>query len=110
MHTYGDRGHVLISKIPMPTKKTSTKTSSKKSSTQETFTVKGEDLLKRVQELIKEGNIRRITIKNKEGKTLLVIPLTIGVVGVVLLPVWAAIGAMAALVTECSITVERNEE
>ncbi|HUT86485.1 MAG TPA: DUF4342 domain-containing protein, partial [Candidatus Heimdallarchaeota archaeon] len=56
------------------------------------------------------GNIRRITIKNKEGKTLIEIPLTFGVVGALFLPTLAAIGAIAALVTECTIVVEKVEE
>jgi len=74
----------------------------------EEFEVKGEDLLAKIKELIKEGNIRRITIKSEEGKTLIQIPLTLGVVGVILLPVWAAIGAIAAIVTKATISVERE--
>jgi len=74
----------------------------------EDFEVRGEDLLGRIKELIAEGNVRRVTIKNSEGKTLLEVPLTIGVVGALLAPVWAAIGAVAALVTECTITVTRD--
>lgn len=74
----------------------------------ETFSVKGEELLTKVKEIIKEGNVRRITIKDKNGKTLVAVPLTLGVVGAVLAPVLAAVGAIAALVTECSITVERK--
>jgi hypothetical protein len=75
---------------------------------EEEFRVEGEELLKKVKELIKQGNIRRITIKTKEGKTLIEIPLTIGVVGAVLLPVFAAVSAIAALVTECTISIERE--
>lgn len=75
----------------------------------EQYTVRGDDLLKKIKELIHQGNIRQITIKNKEGKTLIVLPMTIGVVGAVLAPVWAAVGAIAALVTECTISVERTE-
>jgi len=60
--------------------------------------------------VVHEGNIRRITIKNEEGKRLIEIPLTIGAVGVVLLPVWAAIGAIAALVADCTIVVEKIDE
>ncbi len=75
---------------------------------EDAFKVKGEELLKKVKELIAEGNVRKITIKNKEGKTMVVIPLTIGVVGAVLAPVLAAVGAIAALVTECTISVERE--
>ncbi len=76
--------------------------------TTETFEIKGEDLVKKVKELVHEGNIRRIIIKDKNGKTLIELPLTIGVVGAVLLPALAAVGAIAALVTECSIIVEKE--
>lgn len=75
---------------------------------QETFRVQGEDLVKKVKELIKEGNVRRITIKDKNGKSLVEFPLTIGVVGAVIAPVLAAIGAIAALISECTISVERE--
>jgi len=75
----------------------------------EEFQVSGEKLVAKLKELLRQGNIRRITIKNDEGKTLIEIPLTIGVVGAVLLPVWAAIGAIAALVTKCTILIERVE-
>ena len=74
----------------------------------EEFEVKGEDLLAKIKELVKEGNIRRITIKSEEGKTLIQIPLTLGVVGALLLPVWAAVGAIAAVVTKATITIERE--
>jgi len=74
----------------------------------EEFEVKGEDLLIKIKELIKEGNIRKITIKSEEGKTLIQIPLTLGVVGAILLPVWAAIGAIAAVVTKATISIERE--
>ena len=76
----------------------------------EEFTVSGEKLVSTVKKLVREGNIRRITIKNKEGKTLIEIPLTFGVVGALFLPTLAAIGAIAALVTECTIVVEKVEE
>jgi len=76
--------------------------------TTETFEIKGEDLVKKVKELVHEGNIRRIIIKDKNGKTLVELPLTLGVVGALLLPALAAVGAIAALVTECSIIVERE--
>lgn len=77
---------------------------------QESFKVDGEMLLKKIKELIKEGNVRRIKILNKEGREILVIPLTLGLVGAVLAPVLAAVGAVAALVTECTIVVERNTD
>jgi len=76
----------------------------------EEFKVSGEDVVKKVKELIKEGNVRKIIIKNDEGKTLVEFPLTIGVVGAVFLPVWAAIGAVAALVAKCIIVVEKRED
>ena len=76
----------------------------------ERYRVAGERLLSKVKELLQEGNIRRITIKNDEDRTLIEIPLTIGVVGAAFFPVWAAVGAMAALVTDCSIEVEREVE
>lgn len=78
--------------------------------TQEEFKVNGEDLLRKVKELINEGNVRRIIIKSKEGKSLAEFPLTIGIVGAVLAPILAAVGAIAALVTECTIVVEREIE
>jgi hypothetical protein len=76
----------------------------------EEFQVNGEEVLARIKALIHEGNIRRITLKNEEGKSLLEIPLTVGVVGAVLLPVWAAVSAVAALVAKLTIVVERVEE
>ncbi len=77
--------------------------------TKESFKVNGEALLKKIKELIEEGNIRKITIHDKEGKELMSFPLTIGIVGALVVPVLAAIGALAALIGECSITVEREE-
>lgn len=76
----------------------------------EEFKVSGEDLLKKVKELVAEGNVRRITVKDKEGKTIVEMPLTVGVVGAVLAAPLAAVGAIAALVTECTITVEREKK
>jgi hypothetical protein len=75
----------------------------------EEFYVKGEQLLNKVKELIEEGNVRKITIKDKAGKEMMSFPMTIGVVGAVFAPVLAAIGALAALIGECSITVEREK-
>jgi hypothetical protein len=81
--------------------------------TTEEFKVSGEELLAKVKALAKEGNIRRLIIKSKEGKTLIEIPLTAGVVGgaalLILAPVLAAVGAIAALVTECTVVVVRDE-
>ena len=74
----------------------------------EEFQVKGEELIAKVKELVREGNVRRVIIENEEGETLIEIPLTLGVVGAVLLPVWAAVGAIAAMVTKCKIRIERK--
>lgn len=76
----------------------------------EEFRVSGEAVLAKVKELVREGNVRRITIKNEEGRTLIEIPLTVGVIGTVLLPVWAAIGAIAALAANLTLAVERRAE
>ncbi|MGD8278153.1 MAG: DUF4342 domain-containing protein [Gemmatimonadota bacterium] len=72
--------------------------------------VRGEQVIEKVRELIHEGNVRRIIIRNEEGGTLIEIPLTVGVVGTLLAPVWAALGAIAALVGHCSIVVEKEGE
>lgn len=77
---------------------------------QEEFKIDGKDLLKKVKQVIHESNVRRISIKNKDGKTLLEVPLTVGVAGLVLAPTLAAIGALAALLTECTLVVEREEK
>lgn len=74
----------------------------------EEFKVNGEDLLKKVKEIIAEGNVRKVIVKNKDGKSLVELPLTVGVVGMALAPMLAAVGAIAALVSECTIVVERE--
>ncbi len=71
--------------------------------------VKGEDLLKKVKELIREGNIRRIIIKNENGEPYVEIPLTLGVVGMVFAPVLAAVGAIAALASNFTIEIQKKE-
>ena len=76
----------------------------------EEFRVNGEELVAKLKELLHEGNIRRIIIKDKDGRTLIEVPLTLGVVGALLVPVWAAIGAIAALVTEATIVIEKVEK
>jgi hypothetical protein len=73
------------------------------------FSVTGEQVVDFIKQMLHEGNIRRIVLKDESGKTLLEIPVTIGVVGVILLPVWAAIGAAAALVAKMTIVIERTE-
>lgn len=82
---------------------------SQDSGRKERYKIAGEKLLSKVKELIREGNVRRITIRNDEDRVLIEIPLTFGVVGAALFPVWAAVGAIAALVTDCSIEVERHD-
>ena len=76
----------------------------------EQFQVSGDMLVARIKELVREGNIRRVVIKNEEGRTLVDIPLTVGVVGAILAPQLAAIGAIAALIPRSTILVERIEE
>jgi hypothetical protein len=75
----------------------------------EEFHVNGEELLAKIKELIRQGNVRRVTIKDKDGKTLIEFPLTIGVVGLVLAPTLAAVGAIAALIGEATVVVEKVE-
>ena len=74
----------------------------------EEFHIDGDKLVAKIKELVHEGNIRRILIKNEEGKTLMEFPVTLGVVGAVLAPQLAAIGAVAALVTRCTLVVEKQ--
>jgi len=74
----------------------------------EQFKVYGYELLTKIKELIKEGNIRRIIIKDEKNKVMMEIPVTFAVVGTFFAPVLAAIGALAALMTKCTIEVERK--
>jgi len=76
----------------------------------EEFKLNGSEIVTKIKELIHQGNIRRIIIKNEEGKTLVEIPLTLGVVGAALVPVLAAVGAIGALVAKMSIVVEKVED
>lgn len=78
-------------------------------STSEEFSLTGEQVIEFLKKVLHEGNVRRIVLKDEAGKTLLEIPVTIGVVGVILLPVWAAIGAAAALVAKMTIVIERTD-
>lgn len=72
--------------------------------------VTGEKLLATIRDLVHQGNVRRIVIRNEKGVTLLEIPLVLGIAGAVLVPVWAAIGALAALLAKLTLVVEREEE
>lgn len=83
--------------------------SEKRTHTEE-FAIDGGQLVEKVKELLHAGNVRRVTIKNEEGKTLIEVPLTVGVVVGLLAPVLAALGAIAALSTRCIIAVEREDE
>lgn len=76
----------------------------------EEYKVDGDAVVAKVKELVHQGNIRRIVIKNEQGQVLIEVPLTLGVVGAVLLPVWAAIGAIAALAVKLTIVVERVDD
>ncbi|HEX9738006.1 MAG TPA: DUF4342 domain-containing protein [Candidatus Limnocylindria bacterium] len=75
----------------------------------EEFKITGDELLAKFRELVHEGNVRRLIIKSDSGTTLLEVPLTIGVIGAALLPVLAAVGALAAVATDCTIVVERRD-
>ena len=74
------------------------------------YKVNGQEVLKKIKELIKEGNIRKVILKNEQGKTLAEFPLTVGVLGAALLPIWAAIGTIAALVANLTIVVEKQKK
>lgn len=75
----------------------------------EEFRVEGEKIIAKIKELLHEGNIRKVIIKDKDGKVLMEIPVTIGVVGVLIAPQFAALGAIAALLTEATVIVEKTE-
>lgn len=72
--------------------------------------VRGERLVARVKELIHEGNVRRVIVKNDDGQTILEIPLTLGVVGALLLPSLVALGAIAALAADYTVVVQKEAE
>lgn len=98
----------------MPTKKTIKKKVAKKplvsKKKQEEFKVEGKKVVSKVKALIKEGNVRKITVKDSKGKTILALPVTAGLIGAVLLPPLVVLGAIAAFLTECTITVERGKK
>lgn len=75
----------------------------------EEFKVSGDDVVKVIKKIVAEGNARRIIIKNEGGETLIEFPLTVGAIGALLLPLWAAVGAVAALVAKCTIVVEKRD-
>jgi Flp pilus assembly pilin Flp len=75
----------------------------------ESFSISGDEMLAKAKQLLHEGNVRRLIIKNEKGVTLIEVPLTVGVIGAALLPVLAAIGAIAAIATDCTLVVERRD-
>ena len=74
----------------------------------EEFKISGEDIMAKLKKLVNEGNVRKIMVKDKKGKIIAEFPLTVGVVGALLVPVLAAVGAIVALASECIISVERE--
>lgn len=76
----------------------------------EEFKVKGEELVEKVRQLIHEGNVRRLIIKDEDGKVYLEIPVTFGVIGAIFAPMLAAVGAVAAMVANLKVEVVRNED
>lgn len=94
----------------MPAKKSTTakKSTASAKTTKETFQVNGNQVVSKVRELVREGNVRKITIQNKAGKNLLVIPVTLGVVATLIAPYLVVLGGLAVMLTECRITVERE--
>ncbi len=76
----------------------------------EEFKVSGAKLMAKLKELIHEGNVRRVILRNPEGRTLLDMPLTAGIAGAALLPFWAAVGAVAVLATDYSVLIERDPD
>ncbi len=90
----------------MPAKRTTASKTGKRT-TKQTYRVQGKHAMAKIKEIIREGNARRITIVNSDGKTVMVLPLTVGVVGAILAPPLVVVGAIVALVSECSIIVEK---
>ena len=81
----------------------------KREATTTKYRVAGTELVTRAKALVYEGNIRRLIVKDEKERTILEIPLTVGVVGAMLLPVWAALGAIAALAAHYTLVVEKHE-
>lgn len=75
----------------------------------EEFSVRSDDLVKKVKDILHQGNVNRIIVRDEQGRLLLEVPAAAGLIGAILAPWLAALGAIAALVTECSISVERRE-
>jgi hypothetical protein len=75
----------------------------------EQYRVSGDRVVAKLKELLHEGNVRHIVIRNEDGQVLIQIPVSLGVAGALLIPVWAAVGAIAAVVSSCTIEIERQE-
>jgi len=73
----------------------------------EEYKINGEDLIEKIKDIIKQGNAKKITIRGKEGNEILSFPVTVGIAGLVLAPIFAAVGAIAALATECTIIIDK---
>ena len=84
-------------------------TTTQEGTTREEFRLSGEEVIGKIKEILHEGDVRRIVIKNGDGQIIAEFPLTAGVVGALLLPMWAAIGAIAALAADLTIVVERGD-
>jgi len=80
------------------------------STTTEHYQLTGEDVITKVKQIVHEGNVRRVLIKNGEGHVIVEFPLTVGVVSAALVPMWAALGAIVALVTDCTIEIEKKAD
>lgn len=83
---------------------------SEEKTNKEEFKVNGEEVISKIKELIREGNIRRIILKNEKNEIIIEVPLTFAVVGTLVAPALAALGAVAAMLTKCTIVVERKED
>ena len=98
-----------VSQVKFDSNQNEVKMTNKKQSDREFFKVSGDEILAKVKEIIKEGNATKIIIKNDKDETIMEFPLTIGAIGVVLAPWLAALGVIAALVSNCKTVVERRE-
>lgn len=93
----------------MPAKRKAAKKPLVSAKAKEEFRVEGKKVVSKVKALIKEGNVRKITVKDSKGKVILSLPVTAGVIGALILPPLVILGAIAALLTECTITVQREK-
>ena len=89
---------------------TTEETTGRSGGRREQYKVSGDRVVGKLKELLHEGNVRHVVIKNDEGRTLIEIPVTLGIAGALLIPVWAAVGAVAAVVSNCTIEIERQGE